>query len=123
MFVGFLLLAHATGTIVFSPNGARRQRNLDAGSRNLVFVLFAVGFGSKAGVIPLHIWLPRAHPAAPSHVSALMSGVMIKLGVYGLVRVAFDWLGVGPVWWGGAMLIFGAVSACSACYMRWSTPI
>jgi hydrogenase-4 component B len=85
--------------------------NLDPASRNLIFVLLTLGFGSKAGVIPLHIWLPRAHPAAPSHVSSLMSGVMIKLGVYGLVRVAFDWLGVGPVWWGGAMLIAGAVSA------------
>jgi hydrogenase-4 component B len=77
----------------------------------LIFVLFALGFGSKAGIIPLHVWLPLAHPAAPSHVSALMSGVMIKLGVYGLVRVAFDWLGTGPVWWGGTMLIVGAVSA------------
>jgi hydrogenase-4 component B len=61
-------------------------------------------------MIPLHIWLPRAHPAAPSHVSALMSGVMIKLGVYGIVRVAFDWLGVGPLWWGGTILAAGAIS-------------
>jgi hydrogenase-4 component B len=84
---------------------------LDPASRNVIFVLLALGFGSKAGIIPLHIWLPRAHPAAPSHVSALMSGVMIKLGVYGLVRVAFDWLQVGPLWWGGAVLVVGAVSA------------
>ena len=94
-----------------SPNGARRRQISTRTSRNLVFVLFALGFGSKAGVIPLHVWLPLAHPAAPSHVSALMSGVMIKLGVYGLVRVAFDWLGAGPLWWGGTMLIVGAVSA------------
>jgi hydrogenase-4 component B len=110
LLLGFLLLAQATGTAFFSDWHVVAV-GLDPRSRDLVFVLLAVGFGSKAGVIPLHIWLPRAHPAAPSHVSALMSGVMIKLGVYGLVRVAFDWLGVGPVWWGGAMLIAGAVSA------------
>ncbi len=109
LFVGFLLLAQATGTSSFAEWSAVAS-NLDPGSRNLVFALLAVGFGSKAGAIPLHVWLPRAHPAAPSHISALMSGVMIKLGVYGLVRVAFDWLGVGPVWWGGAMLIVGGVS-------------
>ena len=61
-----------------------------------VFLLALVGFGSKAGIVPLHVWLPRAHPAAPSHVSALMSGVMIKLGVYGLLRVGLDLLGGGP---------------------------
>jgi hydrogenase-4 component B len=70
-----------------------------------------LGFGSKAGIVPLHVWLPRAHPAAPSHVSALMSGVMIKMGIYGLLRVGFDLLGGGPPWWGGLVLIVGAVSA------------
>ncbi len=109
LLVGFLLLARATGTSSF-PEWSSAAANLDPSSRNLVFVLLAVGFGSKAGAIPLHIWLPRAHPAAPSHISALMSGVMIKLGVYGLVRAAFDWLGIGPVWWGGTMLVVGAVS-------------
>ena len=110
LLVGFLLLGQATGTMSFPESGAAAA-NLDPTLRNLIFVLFALGFGSKAGVIPLHVWLPLAHPAAPSHVSALMSGVMIKLGVYGLVRVAFDWLGAGPLWWGGTMLIVGAVSA------------
>ena len=110
LFLGFLLLARATGTMDFADWSAAAAK-LDPASRDLIFVLLALGFGSKAGVIPLHIWLPRAHPAAPSHVSALMSGVMIKLGVYGLVRVACDWLGVGPVWWGGGMLVVGAVSA------------
>ena len=74
---------------------------LSPGSRGLVFVLAVVGFGSKAGLMPLHVWLPRAHPAAPSHVSALMSGVMIKMGVYGLLRIGLDLLGGGPAWWGG----------------------
>jgi hydrogenase-4 component B len=110
LFLGFLLLARATGTMLFADWSAAAAK-LDPTSRDLIFVLLALGFGSKAGIIPLHVWLPRAHPAAPSHVSALMSGVMIKLGVYGLTRVAFDWLGVGPVWWGGTMLILGAVSA------------
>jgi hydrogenase-4 component B len=110
LFLGFLLLARTTGTMDFA-NWSVAAAKLDPTSRNLIFILFALGFGSKAGVVPLHVWLPRAHPAAPSHVSALMSGVMIKLGVYGLVRVAFDWLGTGPVWWGGTMLIVGAVSA------------
>jgi hydrogenase-4 component B len=62
-------------------------------------------------MIPLHVWLPRAHPVAPSHVSALMSGVMIKLGIYGLVRLSFDWLAPGPAWWGALILSLGATSA------------
>ena len=74
---------------------------LPPATRNAVFLLALLGFGSKAGIVPLHVWLPLAHPAAPSHVSALMSGVMIKLGVYGLLRVALDLLGGGPAWWGG----------------------
>ena len=76
-----------------------------------MFVLLAAGFAGKAGVIPLHVWLPLAHPAAPSHVSALMSGVMIKLGVYGLLRAGLDWLGAGPAWWGVAVLLAGTVSS------------
>jgi formate hydrogenlyase subunit 3/multisubunit Na+/H+ antiporter MnhD subunit len=80
-------------------------------ARSTVFVLALIGFGSKAGVVPLHVWLPRAHPEAPSHVSALMSGAMVKLGVYGLVRVGWDLLGGGPRWWGVTVLTVGAVSA------------
>jgi len=79
--------------------------------RDAVFVLGLIGFGAKAGIVPLHIWLPMAHPVAPSHVSALMSGVVIKMGIYGLVRVSLDLLGGGPVWWGGLVLGIGAVSA------------
>ncbi len=84
---------------------------LPARTRGAVFVLALLGFGSKAGLIPLHVWLPRAHPAAPSHVSALMSGAMIKMGIYGLLRVGVDLLGGGPAWWGGLVLSIGAVSA------------
>ncbi|AJC61522.1 proton-conducting transporter membrane subunit [Streptomyces sp. 769] len=79
--------------------------------RGLVFVLTAVAFTSKAGLVPLHAWLPRAHPEAPSAVSALMSAAMVNLGVYGLVRVGFDLLGGGPVWWWLLVMAMGGVSA------------
>ena len=110
LLIGFLLLSGGTGSMAFAgwPAGAAA---ITPTTRNLIFILLALGFGSKAGVIPLHIWLPQAHPAAPSHVSALMSGVMIKLGIYGLVRVGFDWLGGGPAWWGTLLLLVAAVSA------------
>jgi hydrogenase-4 component B len=70
-----------------------------------------IGMGTKAGVMPFHTWLPRAHPIAPAPVSALMSGVMIKIAVYGLVRVLVDWLGVLPLWFGVLVLALGALSA------------
>jgi hydrogenase-4 component B len=69
------------------------------------------GFGIKAGIVPLHIWLPAAHPVAPSNVSAFMSGVLIKMGIYGFARVAFDFLGSPPLWWGVTVLSLGTVSA------------
>jgi hydrogenase-4 component B len=80
------------------------------GIRIAVFLAAFVGFGAKAGIIPLHLWLPRAHPIAPSPVSALMSGVMLKTAVYGFVRFAFDFLGGGPPWFGYVVLLAGAVS-------------
>jgi hydrogenase-4 component B len=107
MFLLMVPAADATGFADLRAGAAA----LPAASRSLVFVLAIVAFGSKAGVVPLHVWLPRAHPAAPSHVSALMSGVMIKLGIYGLLRVAVDFLGGGPAWWGGVVLAVGSVSA------------
>ena len=77
------------------------------------FLLALLGFGAKAGLVPLHVWLPEAHPAAPSPVSALMSGVMLKTAIYGLLRVTFDLLG-GPLWWWG--LIALAIGLFSAFY-------
>jgi formate hydrogenlyase subunit 3/multisubunit Na+/H+ antiporter MnhD subunit len=71
----------------------------------------ALGAGSKAGIVPLHAWLPLAHPAAPSHVSALMSGVMTKVAIYGLIRVVFDLLGTPQWWWSLPFLILGAITA------------
>jgi hydrogenase-4 component B len=77
----------------------------------LVLVLVLLGAGSKAGIIPLHVWLPLAHPAAPSHVSALMSGVMTKVAIYGFVRIVFDLLGSPDWWWGMLVLILGGATA------------
>ena len=78
-----------------------------SGLAGLVLVLALIGAGSKAGLVPLHVWLPLAHPAAPSHVSALMSGVMTKVAVYAFVRIVFDLLGA-PGWWWGAWCSWSA---------------
>lgn len=78
---------------------------------SVAFLLAVFGFGAKAGVLPLHVWLPEAHPAAPSPVSALMSGVMIKMAVYGLLRVTFDLLHLHLWWWGVLLLALGLVTA------------
>jgi hydrogenase-4 component B len=82
-----------------------------AGTQTLVAVAALVGFGTKAGLVPLHTWLPRAHPVAPAHLSALMSGVMIKVALYGLIRVEFEWLGATPRWLGITLLALGLLSA------------
>lgn len=108
LLLGFGLLAGAGGGYSFADIRAAEHTPLAAG---LVFVLFLLGAGSKAGLVPLHVWLPLAHPAAPSHVSALMSGVMTKVAVYGFVRVVFDLLGE-PAWWAGVVLLaLGGVTA------------
>ncbi|MEZ5102512.1 MAG: proton-conducting transporter membrane subunit [Thermoleophilia bacterium] len=77
----------------------------------LVGLAAVVGFGTKAGLMPFHTWLPRAHPIAPSHVSALMSGLMVKVALYGLIRVCFQWLGGTPLWLGTLLLALGGLSA------------
>jgi hydrogenase-4 component B len=110
VLAAFLLLAAGAPTTGFGDLRTAASA-LSPATRNAVFLLALLGFGSKAGIIPLHVWLPRAHPAAPSHVSALMSGVMIKLGVYGLLRVGLDLLGGGPAWWGALLIGLGALSA------------
>ena len=86
---------------------------IESGSGLQVAIALAAlaGMGTKAGVMPLHVWLPRAHPLAPAPVSALMSGVMIKVALYGLVRVLVEWVGVLPVWFGVLVLAVGALSA------------
>jgi len=118
----YLVATHLGGAALFAmfglwggPSGSLDFETLQAaqpGSKTLlaIFLLAVAGFGSKAGFAPFHIWLPKAHPAAPSHVSALMSGVMIKMGVYGLMRVILLSAPV-PKYWGYALLGIGAVSA------------
>jgi len=104
---GFLLfLPHASNFAEMRASAAAMPPSL----RTAVFLLAFVGFGTKAGIVPLHLWLPRAHPIAPSPVSALMSGVMLKTAIYGFVRFAFDFLGGGPAWWGYLVLLAGCVS-------------
>lgn len=83
---------------------------MPGGIRAAIFLAAFVGFGAKAGLIPLHLWLPRAHPIAPSPVSALMSGIMLKTAVYGFVRFTFDFLGGGPWWSGYIVLLVAAVT-------------
>jgi hydrogenase-4 component B len=110
LLCAFLLLSAQAGSLEFDALRAAAP-SLPAPFRDLVFLAALVGFGTKAGIIPLHVWLPRAHPAAPSYASALMSGVMLKMGVYGLLRVAWELAGPGPAWWGGLLLALGATSA------------
>ena len=107
----FLGLFEGTGSFSFEAF-RHPQQPLPEGLRTLVFLAALIGFGTKAGIVPLHVWLPRAHPAAPTHISALMSGVMIKTAIYALIRVYFDFLGGQfPWWWGFAVLVIGAISA------------
>jgi len=90
---------------------AMRGASYPAGWATAAFLLALFGFAAKAGVVPLHVWLPEAHPVAPSNVSALMSGVMLKTAIYGIVRVGFDLLPAAPWWWGVIVLVLGLVSA------------
>ncbi len=110
LLVAFLLLRGAAGAWDFAAWRAAAS-SLDPYLRDAAFLLALIGCSTKAGVIPLHVWLPRAHPVAPSHVSALMSGVMLKVGLYALVRLGWDVLGGGPPWWGELVLVLGLVSA------------
>jgi hydrogenase-4 component B len=110
MFVGFLLLATAAGSMEFQALHGGGEK-LSTGVGAAAFLLLFFGFGVKAGIIPLHIWLPAAHPVAPSNVSALMSGIVIKTGIYGMARVFFDFYGDTPVWAGMLVLVAGVVSA------------
>jgi len=104
---------------------AMRAAQLDSRWATAAFGLALVGFGAKAGLLPLHVWLPEAHPAAPSPVSALMSGIMLKTAVYGVLRVTFDLLG-DPLWWWGlipvalglATALFGVVFAAAQTDMK-----
>ncbi len=110
LILGLVLLATRSGSQSFAVI-AVRSAHLPAWVRSTAFVLAVVGFGSKAGAVPLHVWLPRAHPEAPGPVSALMSAAMVNLGVYGIVRVGMGLLSGGPAWWWLLVMGLGALSA------------
>jgi hydrogenase-4 component B len=110
LVLGYLLLYKAVGSFRFEDFHLVATQ-LSPTERHAAFFLFLAGFGVKAGMIPLHVWLPEAHPVAPSNVSALMSGVLLKSGIYGLLRVLLGFLGNPPAWWGITLLVLGSVSA------------
>jgi len=110
LLLGFALLINASGSADFASFRPIATQ-LSNGQQTAAFVLFFLGFGIKAGVIPFHIWLPAAHPVAPSNISALLSGIVIKTGVYGMTRIFLDSLGGVPSWAGLLVLIVGVVSA------------
>jgi hydrogenase-4 component B len=109
LVAGFFALAAVSGSTAFSTVLAGGA--VPSPMREELFVLFFIGFGVKAGVIPLHVWLPEAHPAAPSSISALMSSVLITTGIYGLVRVCAFGLGAPDASWGLAFMAIGTISA------------
>jgi hydrogenase-4 component B len=119
LFLAFVLLGRNAGSLEF--DAFRTMPTLEGASAGIVFLLALVGFGAKAGFVPFHVWLPEAHPAAPSHVSALMSGVMIKMGLYGMLRVV-TFLGQPAPWWGltlaGLGLFTGLVGIALALQQR-----
>jgi hydrogenase-4 component B len=119
----YIVIAHIGAIMILLCFGALQagtgdytfdgMRNLQpaAGWASVAFLLALAGFGAKAGIVPLHIWLPEAHPAAPSPVSALMSAVMLKTALYGMLRVTLDLIGFPLWWWGIVALVVGLVSA------------
>jgi hydrogenase-4 component B len=114
IFISFLLGYLQTGSFSFD-SFRTSSPSFPHLIKDLIFVSAFVGFGTKAGIVPLHTWLPKAHPSAPSNVSALMSAVMIKMGIYGIIRTVFDFAGFGASpdysWWGILMVIAGSASA------------
>src|SRR6476660_8476706 len=108
LLLAFGLLAGSAGDYGF---GAIRAAGHTPYVATSVLILMLIGAGSKAGLVPLHVWLPLAHPAAPSHVSALMSGVMTKVAVYAFVRIVFDLIGTPAWWWSMVVLALGGITA------------
>lgn len=104
LFAMFVLWSQFTGSFELSP-----VMTMSSKAAGTLFILALIGFGFKAGIMPLHVWLPGAHANAPSHVSALMSGVMLKMGIYGIVRMT-QLIPVTDMWWGSVLLIVGIVS-------------
>lgn len=110
ILMSFLIFAGTSGSFNFETFHAAGSM-MPPFLKDIAFLFALIGFGVKAGIVPLHIWLPYAHPAAPSNVSALMSGVMIKTAIFMLIRISFDFLGAGTAWWGYLVLAVGTISA------------
>ena len=106
LFIVFFILSNSSGSFEFA---SWHNLQLSPFKSSLIFILALIAFGTKAGFMPFHIWLPLAHPAAPSHVSALMSGIMIKMGIYGLFRI-LTFISPYQAWWGMLLIIIGSVS-------------
>jgi len=113
ILASFLFMYAQTGS--FSFDSFRDIGIIPDHVKDIVFVLAFIGFGTKAGMVPLHIWLPKAHPSAPSNASALMSAVMLKIAIYGIVRYLFDFNSIDDsshyLWWGLGVVVIGSVSA------------
>lgn len=112
--LGFAAILLGLFIAAAAANGADRFAEINGlpeGTRGIVFALTVAGFGSKAGLVPLHAWLPRAHPEAPSPVSALMSAAMVNLGIYGIIRFDMLLFAPAPGWWGLVLLMLGAATA------------
>ena len=119
----YLLIAHVGAIAILMAFGVMqgghgdytfatmREGHLNAFWASITFLLALFGFGAKAGILPLHVWLPEAHPAAPSPISAMMSGIMLKTAIYGILRVSFDLLDLQLWWWGAIALTLGLVTA------------
>jgi formate hydrogenlyase subunit 3/multisubunit Na+/H+ antiporter MnhD subunit len=118
LLVGLTVYAGVAGGDGFA---ALRSAHLSPVIATVVFLLLLAGFGAKSGLVPVHVWLPRAHPEAPAPISAMLSAAMVNLGAYGLVRFGLDLLGAGPQWWwtlvmaaGGLSAVFGILQAAVA---------
>ena len=106
LLVNFMIMYRYTGT--FSMQASSEL--IPSSMKSLMFLFFLLGFGTKAGLVPLHIWLPHAHPSAPGNGSAFMSGVMIKTAVYGMIRFVLVFLGVENTWWGITLMVVGTLT-------------
>lgn len=119
IMIAFFVVGSGANSLEFSSLSVE---TLDIGARNLAFLTAFIGFALKAGLVPLHVWLPNAHPAAPSHVSALMSGVMLNMALYGFGRFIFNFLGPVEFWWGVLVFSLALISAfVGALYAQMAT--
>ena len=113
--LSFLFLLAGFGVLIAAAGGTSwatiAAAGIDGAAATAAFVLLVAGFATKAGLVPVHVWLPRAHPEAPSHMSAAMSAAMVKMGVYGLLLLTLRLLPDGPRWWSVVLIALGAVSA------------